>query len=153
RFADVDLVAACEVASVALGADATTGLAGEHGADDDLFDARFDDVEDELLVELGVRRDDDFARDRVDDVFERDAAEDTVAERLDLLAGVLELRDSNAVERPAVELGDDGVLRNVDETTREVAGVRRLEGGVGEALTRAMRRDEVLEDGETFAEV
>ena len=39
---------------------------------------------------------------------------------------------------------DDGVLRDVDETAREVTGVRRLERGVGEALTRAVRRDEVL---------
>ena len=134
-------------------ADAAPGLAGEHRADDDLFDARFLDLLDRGLVELGVRRDEDLARERVDDVFERDAAEDAVAERLDDLAGLLELRDADAVERAAVELGDDGVLRDVDETTREVTGVRRLERGVGETLTRAVRRDEVLEHRETFAEV
>src|SRR5690606_18408604 len=83
RLADVDLVAAREVAPVALGADAAARLAGEHGADDDLLDARLLDLEDELLVELGVRRDDDLARERVDDVLQRDAAEDAVAERLD----------------------------------------------------------------------
>ena len=109
--------------------------------------------DDEVLVELGVRRDDDLARERVDDVFERDAAEDAVAEGLDDLAGVLELRHADAVERSAVELGDDGVLRDVDETTREVTGVRRLERGVREALTSAVGRDEVLENGETLAEV
>ena len=41
---------------------------------------------------------------------------------------------------------DDGVLRDVDETAREVTGVGRLERGVGEALTGAVRRDEVLEN-------
>ena len=82
-----------------------------------------------------------------------DAAEDAVAERLDDLAGLLELRDADAVERAAVELGDDRVLRDVDETAREVTGVRRLERGVGEALARAVRRDEVLEHAETLAEV
>ena len=105
------------------------------------------------LVELGVRRDEHLARERVDDVLERDAAEDAVAERLDDLAGVLELRDADAVERAAVELGDDRVLRDVDEAAREVPGVRRLERGVGEALARAVRRDEVLEHRETLAEV
>ena len=74
-----------------------------------------------------------------------DAAEDAVAERLDDLAGLFELGHADAVERAAVELGDDGVLRDVDETAREVTGVRRLERGVGEALTSAVRRDEVLE--------
>ena len=97
--------------------------------------------------------DDDFARERVDDVFKHDAPEDAVAERLDDLAGVFELGDANAVERPAVELGDDGVLRDVDETAREVPGVRRLERGIGETLTGAVRRDEVLEHRETFTEV
>src|SRR5262249_36336543 len=92
RLTDVDLVAAREIASVALRADAATGLTREHGADDDLFDARFFDLEDEGFVELGVRRNEHFAGERVDDVFERDAAEDTVAERLDDLARVLELR-------------------------------------------------------------
>ena len=98
----------------------------------------------ERLVELGVGGDDDLAGERVDDVLERDAAEDAVAEGLDDLAGLLELGDADAVERAAVELGDDGVLRDVDETTREVTGVRRLERGVRETLTRAVRRDEVL---------
>ena len=97
--------------------------------------------------------DDDLAGERVDDVFEGDAAEDTVAERLDDLAGVLELGDTDAVERSAVELGDDGVLRDVDETAREVTGVRRLQRGVREALTSAVGRDEVLENRETLAEV
>ena len=103
-------------------------------------------LRDEVLVELGVRDDDDLARERVDDVLERHAAEDAVAEGLDDLAGLLELRDADAVERAAVELGDDGVLRDVDETAREVTGVRRLERGVREALTSAVGRDEVLEN-------
>ena len=97
------------------------------------------------LVELRVRGDEHLARERVDDVLERDAAEDAVAERLDDLAGVLELGDADAVERAAVELGDDRVLRDVDEAAGEVAGVRRLERRVGEALAGAVRRDEVLE--------
>ena len=145
RLADVHLVAAREIAPVALGAHAALRLAGEHRADDDLLDARLLDDVDEVLVELGVRRDEHLAGERVDDVLERDAAEDAVAERLDDLAGVLELGDADAVERPAVELGDDRVLRDVDEAPREVPGVGRLERRVGEALARAVRRDEVLE--------
>ena len=105
------------------------------------------------LVELGVGRDEDLAGERVDHVLEHDAAEDAVAERLDDLAGLLELGDADAVERAAVELADDRVLRHVDEAPGEVAGVRRLERGVGEALAGAVRRDEVLEHAETLAEV
>ena len=37
------------------------------------------------------------------------------------------------------------VLRHVDQTAGQVAGVGGLERGVGEALAGAVRRDEVLE--------
>ena len=48
---------------------------------------------------------------------------------------------------------DDDVLRHVDETPRQVAGVRRLQRRVGQALAGAVRRDEVLQHGEAFTEV
>jgi hypothetical protein len=46
----------------------------------------------------------------------------------------------------AVLLGDDAVLRHVDETTGQVTRVGRLERGVGQALPRAVGRVEVLEN-------
>jgi hypothetical protein len=68
------------------------------------------------------------------DVLERDAAEDAVAERLDDLAALDERRDLDAVERAAVVLGDDRVLRDVDQAPGQVAGVGGLERGVGRPL-------------------
>ena len=47
-----------------------------------------------------VRRDEHLAGVRVDDVLERDAAEDAVAERLDDLAALDERRHLDAVEVP-----------------------------------------------------
>ena len=94
-----------------------------------------------------------FAGERIDHVVEDDAAEDAVAERLNDLARFFELGHADAVERAAVVLADDRVLRDVDQTTGEVTRVRRLERGVGETLAGAVRRDEVLEHRETFAEV
>jgi len=54
---------------------------------------------------------------------------------------------------PQSKSATDGVLRDVDETTREVTGVRRLERGVGQTLAGAVGRDEVLENREALAEV
>ena len=50
-----------------------------------------------------------------------------------------------AVRRAAIFFGDDAVLRHVNQTARQVARVRRLQGGVGETLAGAVRRVEVLE--------
>ena len=59
----------------------------------------------------------------------------------------------DAVHRPAVDLVDDDVLRDVDETARQVARVGRLQRRVGETLAGAVRRDEVLQHREAFTEV
>src|SRR3546814_17111280 len=53
----------------------------------------------------------------------------------------------------AVFRGDDHVLRNVHQATREVTGVRGLQRGIGQALAGAVRRDEVLQNVEAFTEV
>ncbi len=54
---------------------------------------------------------------------------------------------------PAVLLADDQLLRDVDQTPRQVAGVGRPQRGVGQALAGAVRRDEVLEHRQALAEV
>ena len=48
---------------------------------------------------------------------------------------------------------DDAVLRHVDQTARQVARVRGLQGGVGQTLTGAVGRVEVLEHRQAFLEV
>ena len=81
------------------------------------------------------------------------AAEDALTQRLDDVLALLERRDLEAEDGAAVLFGDRDVLRHVHQAAREVAGVRRLEGGVGQALPRAVGRDEVLEHREALAEV
>ena len=90
---------------------------------------------------------------RVDDLLERDAADDAVAQRLDDLARFDDGARLDAVHRAAVDLVDDDVLRHVDETAGQVARVGGLERRVGQTLAGAVRGDEVLHDGEAFTEV
>ena len=100
-----------------------------------------------------VHVDDRLARERVGDLLERRPADDAVAQRLDDLAAFDDGPRLDAVERAAIELVDDDVLRDVHETARQVARVGRLERRVRQALARAVRRDEVLQHGEAFTEV
>ena len=103
------------------------------------------------IVLVGL--DDGLAVERVDDLLERDAADDAVAQRLDDLAAFDDGPRLDAVERAAVQIRDDHVLRDVHQTPREVARVGRLERRVGQTLAGAVRRDEVLEHGQPFTEV
>ena len=67
--------------------------------------------------------DDDFAAERILDVFQRDAAEHAVAEGLDDFAALHERSHFDAVHGAAIALADDGVLGHIHQPARQVAGV------------------------------
>ncbi len=86
-------------------------------------------------------------------VFAGDAADDAGREIDDFFVTLVDRRDDDAVGGAAIVLGDDDVLRRIDELAGQVAGVGGLERGVGQTLAGAVRGDEVLEHRQTFAEV
>ena len=152
RFAALDQTPGRQVASVAGDANAALRFAGQHRADLDALDTG----------RLNRRRQffGDFLIDRHDDVafvialiFESHAADDAVAQRFDDFARFDDRFDHDAFRRAAIVFADDHVLRHVDQTPREVTGVGRLERRIRQTLTRAVRRDEVLQHVEAFAEV
>ena len=61
--------------------------------------------------------------------------------------------DDDPAGAAAVVFPDDQLLGHVDEAAGQVAGVGRPQGGVGQTLPGAVRRDEVLEHGEALTEV
>ncbi len=149
RLAGVDRLADGQVDTIALGADTAARLAGHDAADLDFLNAV-------LLEHLGI-----IGHEHMVGVEEhltglgrhdglgRVAAVDALAEALDLLSLVEHGAGHDAVGRAAVGLADDDILRNVDQTARQVTGVGSTQCGIGQALTSASGRDEVLEDGQT----
>src|SRR6185503_15311321 len=153
-FAEFDARACGQVASVAVHADAQLGLAGQHGADLHLLDAGDFDGLGLDFVDLIVGFDEPrLGRARILDVIAGTAANETVAELHDLVFTLVNGADPNAVGGAAIFLADDHVLGNVHEFAGHVAGIRRLECGVGQTLAGAVSGDEVLEHGEALAEV
>ena len=153
RLAHVHRRAAGKIAPVALRADAARHLAGEHRADAKLLHAGRDDRLDFRLLEQRALLDDDLVRGRIAHVLGSRAAENAAAERGDDRARIDDGAHVDAGRGAAILVRDDAVLRHVDQTPRQIAGVRGLERGVGEALAGAVRRVEVLEHGEPFLEV
>src|SRR5205807_10174654 len=148
-----------EIAAIAHPADAALRLARQDRADLDHLDAcildglrglfgdqlaRFDQhLGPAVLIELV----------RIHHLVERYAADDTLAQRLDDVLAFLQRRHLEAENRPAVLFGNGHILSDVDQPACQIAGIGRLERGVGETLPRAVRRDEVLEHGQPLAEV
>ena len=82
-------------------------------------------------------------------VFEQAAADEVLVD----LALVVVQRVHDALGGTAVDLAHDDVLRDVDQTTGQISRVGGTQRGVGQALAGAVRRDEVLEHRQAFAEV
>jgi hypothetical protein len=141
-----------QVAAVAHDAHAALGFAGQHRADLDALDAGRLNGRRQVFGDLLVDPDDHVAF-VVLLVFERHAAHDAVAQRLDDFARFDDRLDVDAFGGAAIVLGDDHVLRHVHQAARQVAGIGRLQRGVGQSLAGAVRRDEVLQHVEAFAEV
>ena len=89
----------------------------------------------------------------MNDVVHGNTAEDALTQRGDDLIAVFEGGANEPAQCAAVFLGDDDVVRDVDETARQVTGVGRLQGGVGQTLAGTVRRDEVFEHRHTLFEV
>lgn len=125
RFTVVDRRAASEIAAVALAADAVDELASQRRADLHLLDAALVDGIQMALFHQRTALDDHLAR-AVTHVFAGRASEDARAERSDHGAGIDDGAHLDAELGAAIVLRDNAVLRHVDETPRQVAGVRGL---------------------------
>ena len=86
-------------------------------------------------------------------ILRRETAENARRQRRHDLARVDDRAHANAVRRAAIVGRDDRILRHVDETARQIAGVGGLQRGVGEALAGAVGRVEIFKDGQAFLEV
>ena len=131
----------------------SVGFAGHRAADLDLLQAHLLDLAGDVDRDQLVFANDHFVGDRVDDVRPADAAADGVGQAdFDLLAAIHDAA-GDALGRAAVVLRDDHVLADVGQLTGEVTRVGRLEGRIGQTLAGTVRRAEVLEHRQTFAEV
>src|SRR5229473_6004793 len=159
RLPQVHHVHGGEVAAVTHAAYAALRLAGEHRADADRLDSRILDRLRGLLVDQLPGLDQHLGPlvlvqlVRITHLVERHAAHQALAQRLDDVLALLQCRHLEPEDGAAIFFGDRDVLRHVHQAARQVARVRGLQRRVGEALSRAVGRDEVLEHRQAFAEV
>ena len=138
-----------QVASIALAADAPVGKTAQHRAHAHHFDARVDDFVHHVVGKLVARHYPVETRNGV----EQDAALQAVADiRQHHFFAVL-LGDEHTLGSAAVFLGDDDILRYVDQAAGQVARFCSTQGGIGQAFARAVTTDKVFQHAQAFAEV
>ena len=153
RLTEIGKVARREVTAIAPRAHSAQRLAGKHRTNLDALHAGVLNGVGDLLGDLLVGIHDGLTGEAVLDRLERHAAHDAISERLDDFTRFDDRPDIDPVDRLASFLGDDDVLRHVDQTPSEVSRVGGLERRIGQPFPSSVSRDEVLEHGETLAEV
>ena len=120
-----------EIPTVALLAAAAFGLAGEHASNTYLFNIGGLDPIRHLFGDLLLRLNDHFISDDIDNVIERDTPQDTLLEADDILVSLADRRHQNSVDRTAVILSDNHILRDIHQAACEIPRVSRLKSSIG----------------------
>src|SRR5574340_766916 len=153
RFAHVDQISATQVSAVALATQAVARFTGQRRAHLDFVDAeRLDDV-DHVFHQQGAGLEHGFLAFGMNDIAGSHASENPFAQGFNHFTALDQRLDHQAVLGAAIILDHNQILRDVDQTARQIARVRGLQRGVGEALAGAVRRDEVLQHVQAFTEV
>ena len=152
-FTHVDLMTAAQITPITGGTDTVAGLTGDGGAHHDLIDAQLFQTSGPYLVNHGTGFQDDLIRAGLDHVLGHNAAQYPVGQGFDDVTAVDDRGHQQAVIGTAVFLGHHHILGNIHQPAGEVTGVRRLQGGVREALTGTVGGDEVLQNVQPLTEV
>ena len=153
RLAEIDQRAAREIPTVAPGAHAHFGLAGQRRADLDRLDPRAIDRFDHRFVDQITRSHHDDVVQWIDDVARRAAPENAVGQRVHHFAALDDGLDGQSLLGAAIVEHHRAVLGDVDQAAGQITRIRRLERRVGESLAGAVRGVEVLQHGKAFLEV
>ena len=153
RLADVDHGTPAQIAAIAFGAQAVAGITGQRRTYLDFVDAQFFNQITEVFADQRAGLDHRFLGGRIDHVENVNAAKDTITQGLDDFTALDQRLHGHTILGAAIFLDDHQILRHVDQTAGQVTRVRRLQRGVGQALTGAVGGVEVLLDGQAFLEV
>src|SRR5262245_23994300 len=153
RLADVDDLPGSEIAAVAFDTNAASRFAGEHRANSHSLDTGVLNLGRDVFADFRVDSGEDLAGDRVEDVVEGDASDDAFTQAFDDVARLGDRFGPDTFDGPAIGFRDDHVLRHVDQAAGQVTRICGLERGVGQTFSRAVRRNEVLQHVQAFAEI
>ena len=139
--------------SVAGCANAARSLAGEWASHIDSSYAEIFDESSLLNSDDFIARNDRSVRSWIDDVLATCTALEHVTQRnIDFFAFVNSFL-GDATSLLAIVLDHNDGLCNVAQFSREIARICSLERSIGKTLTRTVCRGEILDDGQSFAEV
>ncbi len=152
-FTFVDDVATRQVTTIAVRTYTKVGVAGYNGTHfNGVNGVCFQQVT-PLFVQQRVAWNQNVRGTRFQHIFCCHTAQNAVTQRLFHVATLDNRGHQDTFVRTTVIFGHYQILRDVNQTTSQVTGVRGFQCGIRQTFTRTVRGDEVLEYVQTFTEV
>ncbi len=142
-----------QIAAITLHADAMLALTSEDGTNFNTLNRRGFNFGGHRLGDFLTGCNDELAGSGMDDVMNRHTSENALAKRRNDFIAILKGGADKTAECTAIFLGNDDIVRDIHQTTRQITGVGRLKGGISKTLTGTVGGDEVLQHGHTFLKV
>ena len=142
-----------QVTPVAHRADAALQLASENRPHDDMLEPGVFDAFGSGFVHQGIADHQNLTAVRVENVLGGNASQDPFSEGFDDLTALHQGRHRHPAEGLTIMRQDNHVLRHVHQAAGQIARVGRLEGGVRKPFSRSVRRNEILQYAQAFAEI
>ncbi|CAM7750305.1 hypothetical protein CICRMM096B_24365 [Citrobacter cronae] len=152
-FTFVDDVATRQVTTIAVRTYTKVGVTGYNGTDFHGVNGVLFQQVTPLFVQQRVTWNQNIRGTRLQNVFSSHTTQNAIAQRLFNVTTLDNRGHGDAFQRAAIVLSNNQVLRNVNQTTRQITGVRCFQCGIRQTFTRTVSRDEVLEYVQTFTEV
>ena len=152
-FTNLDHAACGKTATVAFDTDTALGFASKCRTDFELLVADFFQRGCSLLINELIFFENGLACDRIFNRFAASAANDAGREADDFFVSFVDRADDDAICSVAVIDRDDDILSGVNELTCKVSRVSGFKSCVGKTFAGAVCRDEILEHGQSLAEV
>ena len=152
-FTFVDDVATRQVTTIAVRTYTKVGVTGYNRANFHRVNrVRFQQIT-PLFMQQRVARNQNIRRTRLQNVFCGYTTQNAIAQWLFNITTLDNRGHGDTFQRATVVFGNNQILCNVNQTTRQVTGVRCFQCGIRQTFTRTVRGNEVLEYVQTFTEV
>ena len=152
-FTFIDDVATRQVTTVAVRTYTKVGVTGYNGTDFDGVNGVLFQQVTPLFVQQRVAWNQNIRRTRLQNVFSSHTTQNAIAQRFFNITTLDNRGHGDTFQRAAIVFSNNQVLRDVNQTTSQITGVRCFQCGIRQTFTSTVSRDEVLEYVQTFTEV
>ena len=130
RFTNLNPLKRCHVATVTLNTNTLFRLTGQAGTHFNFFNTGIFNSGNRVFLDQTIGFRQNVSSERIDHIFKNSSPQNSFTQRLNNFAGLNQRNSIDAFQCATIFLLNNHVLRNINQTTREVTGICGFERGI-----------------------